>query len=266
MREMEPIDKQNKQNKQKVSKSNRVTARVWRSTSNDKPVDATTAVLAKGNVGHASLETDMDYLSHWPGDELTKKNKATSIAASSNTLVEDECLEGGNNIVRRSSESVEKGEEILANMYDSYGTHYFLVCKGQKLQAHYKESLYSLDKQKTEEEMRKIREEHNYILKDKKIGLREEKQKNESSLVDDDKIKEAANCSGATYRALAKGGINDLSTVCAKLADKKLFAITPADIENCVKDAKTQERKKYPQTNDFDDITNSDWPNACRPS
>lgn len=202
--------KHDKEEEINPSKSNRVTVRIWQAR--DRHNTETTskdAAKSGGSVGHASIKTDQFYLSHWPGAGISSIKEIKSPLESqtqrgfTRTVELDEAIEG---------------------------------LPGPPRPADTKETFYSLDKKKIEEEIEVINQEQ-YVLKQK---LRPELQ-----------TKDAESCSSAAYRALEKGGINKLSPVCAALRKKGLFAITPSDLERCVRAAKKEEVERYPETINF---------------
>lgn len=208
-----------------------------------KRVDPKIAALRGGGVGHASLQTPTEYLSHWPGEEISKNVKA-AIRSGSRSLQEDECCEGAeeSNPIREApcvAPELKPREVIIDQNYNSRtGEPQFVICKNPLRKAEYKETLYSLDHEAIEKEMSRIQTEHDqYALKVKSKTVSSQDPK-------------PLNCAGAVYRALERGGINQLSSVCSSLK-WSLFAITPDKIEQCVRHAKSEELRKYPQTKDF---------------
>jgi len=65
-------------------------------------------------------------------------------------------------------------------------------------------------------------------------------------------------CASYAYSLLKAGGINELSYKCANLNQffKSPMPIEPNDIAECIKAAKKNELKRYPQTSEFSDRNN----------
>lgn len=228
---------------QKISNSSWVTVRAWRALLNHVPTDPKLAALKGGTVGHASLQTPQEYLSHWPGEELTGPKQ--KVVSASNSLLEDECAEGyeGPGSCSRtalaSAPELKSGEEIMEQVYNRRtGEPELVICKSPLRKAEFRETLYSLDNDKVKEEINRIQKERDdYMLKVKAKNVTKTTPK-------------PLNCAAAVYRALSKGGINQLSSVCASL-QTSFFAIKPQDVEKCVRHAKLEEEKRFPQTKSF---------------
>jgi hypothetical protein len=217
--------------------SNEVKIRIWRSQrENEKQVPAKVAAIKIGitkeeaSVGHASIGTreDISYLSHWPANGVGLEDKKISVTASSQN----------------------PNRPPRTPALDEYAEGRQLS-DGRRLprKPDCVESFFSLDKEAIEEEIKaQQRQPYRAIDKiDPKFG----------------KPKEGSNCAGSTYRVLEKGGINELSSVCAALKKRGLFAITPNDLEACILDAKREELKRYPETKEFALTQANSSPSGC---
>lgn len=228
----------------KISNSNWTTVRVWQALLNGVPIHPKVAAIKGGGLGHASLQAPGEYLSHWPGE--TPPGPKKPVVSGSRSLPGDECAEGYegpdlscSRIAPLSSPDLKPDEEIMEQIYNRYtGEPELEICKSRLRKAEFRETLYSLDTDKIKAEVSRIqRERDEYMLKVKAKTVTKDTPK-------------PLNCAAAVYKALEKGGINRLSSVCASL-QSSLFAIKPQDVERCVRHAKSEEEKRFPQTKSY---------------
>ncbi len=229
-----------------VSTKDSVTIRIWRAIraggQSVHPKIAAIKQTAKESergaaVGHASLETEDNYLSHWPGEQL--RGIKTPVTGRNQFSPEvDACMEGNGEIrIETGNKPTLLDGEVLLHRMNQGTKEFNVVCTKPLRNPDVTVSLNSLDKSKMDTEIKKIQQE-NYVLKQKIGSLQQEN---------------SESCASSVYRVLEKGGINDLSEVCASIKDKGIFAINPHDIEACVKDAKKRELEKHSYTPIFRD-------------
>lgn len=101
-------------------------------------------------------------------------------------------------------------------------------------------TFYSLNKSAIGREFRQMRSENkNYVMKPSPLLTVYYNQKNSD------------NCTTAAYRLLKAGGINELSKEkCAPLANKYI-AMSPNELQECIRTAKENELKQHPETASF---------------
>jgi len=230
-----------------IKEENWVTARIWLAktadgapTTSEKVVTEQVKQMAKvqtkgltsnqapGNVGHASVQMDNTYVSLWPLRGINK-NEPSPSKQQARTALEPlspeqiAFLETNYGVSAAQIAELREGRSPTLDERDEGGV------------ADVTQTFYSLDRNAIQQEYEAIKQS-DYKLTDKANPKLENPT--------------AKNCSTMAYSLLSAGGINRLSFTCRNL-ENGLTPLTPNALAACIEDAKKNELKKFPQTQNF---------------